>query len=397
MEMLFKAQEGQLRSVSREFVRFLYKEIDWTQRLIGVKGPRGAGKTTLLLQYLKYDLKDKNALYVSADHPYFYQKNLYELAEEFSVSGGQHLLIDEVHKAPNWSREIKSIYDSFPDLQLIFTSSSALDVYKGEADLSRRLELYVLPGLSFREYVNWTQKLSIPSMTLEELLGGHQDMSKKLLDQFKPIPIFKEFLRKGYLPFSIHLNEPSYQKRLIAIINTVLETDLLFIKQYSVANSIKMKRLLGVLAELVPYEPNVSELAKKLTLGRDTVSEYLANLENAGILNFLLSSKEGLVNLRKPRKIYLENTNFSYALKQIPDVGNLRETFALNQLLNSKNQVRSSSFGDFLVNDKWTLEVGGKNKSFKQIKGVSESYLAIDDIEIGVGTKVPLFLFGFLY
>ncbi len=397
MDSLFRFQANVLKSVNDGFYRYLYPQINWNQQLIGIKGLRGVGKTTLLLQHLKYKLPAGEALYVTADHPFFYNKGLLELAEDFVAQGGKTLVIDEVHKYENWSRELKNIYDGLPELKVIFTSSSALDILKGEADLSRRVAIYNLRGMSFREYINFTQKLDLKANSLADTLKNHVTLSTAINEQLKPLPIFKAYLKQGYFPFGLQLEEKDFQKRLLQVLNTVLEVDLAYIEGYSVSNIIKIKRLLGVLAEIVPYQPNISDLALRLSLGRDTVLAYLNHLQQAGILNFIYSAKAGMSNLRKPEKIYLENTNLAYALKEQPNIGSIRESFLLNQLQSIDCLVTLPEKGDFVIDQNTTVEVGGKNKAFEQIKDLNNAYVLADDIEIGYQKKIPLWLFGFLY
>ena len=350
-----------------------------------------------MLQHLKFQLDRKVSLFASADHPYFYNKGIFDLAEEWVVLGGKYLIIDEVHKLERWSNELKVVYDSFPDLKIIFSSSSALNIYQGEGDLSRRLSLYELSGLSFREYISFQGMAQLPSITLGQLVTDHQEIATEWLKVIKPIPLFREYLRVGYFPFSRELDEVEYLKRLIAVLNTVLEVDLAHAQSYSVSNTAKVKRLLGTIAELVPYEPNISSLASKLGLGRNTVLSYLQHLQDAKILNAIYHEQKGVAGLQKPSKIYLENTNLSYALRDIPEMGNLRETFVLSQVRNMNLDVQLPKKGDFLVDNQYLFEVGGRNKTRDQIKDFPNGYLLKDDVEIGFDQSIPLWMIGFLY
>jgi predicted AAA+ superfamily ATPase len=393
---LYSFQENLVKLTSRDFTRFLFDEIKWKQRMIGIRGLRGTGKTTLLLQYLKFNLKGKG-LYATADHPWFYDHSLLDLAETFEKEGGQVLLIDEIHKYPNWSRELKNIYDGFPKLQIVFTASSALEIQKGEADLSRRVVSYELPGLSFREYVNFTTKESLPKISLPALVSAPNDFTRELPKSWKPLPLFKKYLQAGYFPFSKDEEDDLFAIKLNQVINTVLETDLASIEQYTAGNVVQIKKLLGVISESVPFTPNIAALANKMKMGRDTVNMFLLHLERARLLNLLHYSTKGVAALQKPDKIYLENTNLSYALKDQPEKGSLRETFFLNQVKNSKHQVHLTDKGDFIVDKKWTFEVGGKTKTNDQIKNVKNAFLALDEIDSGYQNRIPLWLFGFLY
>jgi uncharacterized protein len=396
LERLYSFQENLIKSTNREFTRFMFDEIKWKQRMIGIRGLRGTGKTTLLLQYLKFNLQG-NGLYVSADHPWFYDHSLFDLAETFEKEGGNVLLIDEIHKYPNWSRELKNMYDGFPQLQIIFTASSALEIQKGEADLSRRVVSYELPGMSFREYVNFTEKISLPKIALTDLIATPNNFIRELPRSWKPLAAFKKYLQSGYFPFSKEEEDDLFIIKLNQVINTVLETDLASIEQYTAGNVIQIKKLLGVISESVPFTPNIAALAGKMKMGRDTVNMFLLHLERARLLNLLHYSTKGVAALQKPDKIYLENTNLSYALKDQPEKGALRETFFLNQMRNSKHQVHLTGEGDFIINKKWTFEVGGSTKKEDQIKNVKNAFLALDEINQAYQNRIPLWLFGFLY
>jgi uncharacterized protein len=382
--------------VTLDFTRPLYHSIQWKQRMFGIKGLRGVGKTTLLLQYLKFKLKG-NGLYVTADHPWFYDKSLLDLAEEFEKEGGHVLLIDEIHKYPRWSSQLKNIYDGHPDLQVIFTASSTLEIQKGEADLSRRVISYELTGMSFREYLALSYGYEVKPVSLEAVLKNSQSIISKLEFPQKVLPLFKNFLRMGYFPFSENNPASDFLVKLNQVINAVLETDLALVENYSAGNVAKIKKLLGIISASVPFTPNISALAGQMHLGRDTVNNFIVHLQRARLLNLIFYTKKGAASLQKPDKIYLENTNLSYALHDAPDVGSLRETFFINQLRNAGYQVTLPLSGDFLVNQKWTFEVGGRSKTEEQIKKAANSYLAIDGIEDGYQNRIPLWLFGFLY
>ncbi|HAS60416.1 MAG TPA: AAA family ATPase [Algoriphagus sp.] len=397
MQVLIDFQDSLLLAIKEDFQRFLSKKINWNQRMIGIKGPRGAGKTTLMLQHLKFTLSKNqvNGLYVTADHPWFYQNTLLDTAMSWFQKGGQVLLIDEVHKYPNWSRELKNIYDGLPQLQVIFSASSALDIYRGESDLSRRVISYSLPGLSFREYLKLSEVVDFPSFSLEDLQKRHREISQEVISKFRPLPHFEKYLSRGYLPVFIE-GEHEYGSKLEQIINTVVDTDLAYISSYNAGTAAKVKKLLGVIAESAPFKPNVSAISAKLSISRDRILEHIYQLKDARILNVLLTKGKGISRLQKPDKLYLENTNLSFAINSSPDKGALRETFLLNQLLNAGYEVFEPKKGDFWVNG-LTLEVGGKNKSSKQVISEEKYLIASDDIETGWGEKVPLWLFGFLY
>lgn len=400
MDELISYQITLLNRVNNNWQRYLYPEFkNSKERLLGIKGLRGVGKTTMLLQYLAYDYPEKNkGLYVTADHPYFYQNTLFDLAGEWYRNGGKLLLIDEVHKYLNWSRELKLIYDGYPDLRVVFTSSSALDLFRGESDLSRRLMTMTLHGLSFREYLSYKHEIVLKKYPLNIILENPASLSSDFPSSFRPLPFFRDYLKSGYFPFSKELEESNFTSRLIQIINTVLESDLSYIKDYSASNINKIKNLLGVIASSAPFEPNISKIAEKLHLGRNTVNQYLQHLRDAFIVSLVNKSSGGISQLQKPDKIYFENPAFAYALQHAPNIGTIRETFFYNQLNNAGHNVfLSSKGGDFQVDKKWIFEIGGKNKGQTQIIGNKNAYLASDDIEFGFGNKIPLWLFGLLY
>lgn len=396
MDILLEFQENLLRPVKNEFRRYLHNRINWNQRMIGIKGPRGAGKTTLMLQHLKFDLGlPSDALYITADHTWFYNHTLMDTANDWHKQGGKILFIDEVHKYPNWSVELKNIYDGLPEMQVVFSASSALDIYRGEADLSRRVISYLLSGLSFREYLLFTHNLSFDPVTLEEIRVGHREISRRITENFHPLPLFKKYLETGYLPIIVE-GEDTYLMKLNQIINTIVDTDLAYIASYNSGTAIKVKKLLGVIAESVPFKPNIAALARKLDLSRDSVYQYTYQLSDARLLNTISAEGKGVSTLQKPDKIFLENTNLAFALKENPDIGNIRETFVLNQLINAGLKVSTPDEGDFLTGD-LTIEVGGKNKNSAQVNHLEQFLIASDDIETGSGNKIPIWLLGFLY
>ncbi|MET0393866.1 MAG: AAA family ATPase, partial [Chitinophagaceae bacterium] len=329
-------------------------------------------------------------------HYWFYTHNLVETADAFYKNGGRYLFIDEVHKYPRWSTELKNIYDSYPQLRVVFSSSSALDIYRGEADLSRRVITYELPGLSFREFLVLQGLGTFETYAWKDIVKKHADISREILKKIQPLPWFKKYLQYGYLPIFKESEAAEIPLRLSQTINTVIETDLSYAEEYTVATSFKIKKLLGVLAESAPFKPNISALSRKLDSGREYVYAWMQHLERARLLNLLHAAGKGVSALQKPEKLYLENTNLAYALKAVPDIGAIRETFLLNQLVNKKLAVTLPETGDFLVND-IHLEVGGKSKTARQVKKQGGYLVAADDIETGIGTKVPLWLWGMMY
>jgi predicted AAA+ superfamily ATPase len=398
MEKLISFQDNLLRNIKSDFRRYLYDSISFGERMIAIKGIRGVGKTTMVLQYLKTQNLNKS-LYVTADHPWFYTKNLLDTAEEWHKMGGRLLIIDEVHKYKAWSSELKNIYDGFPDMQIIFTASSALDIYRGEADLSRRVLSYSLHGLSFREYLIINKIASFKTYSLTELLMNHRAIASEIIEQIEsPLRHFKAYLRHGYLPFGlVKGNEQDYLTRVFQIIDACLAYDLAFINDYSAEHQSKIKRLLGILSETVPYIPNILELATQLQIGRNTLLMLLQHLEQASLINLINKTGKGFSALQKPDKITLENTNFCYALSNVPDEGSMREIFFVNQLRNAGYTVEVADTADYLIDGKITVEIGGKSKKKKQIKAINDAFIIKDNIETSVGNVVPLWLFGFLY
>jgi predicted AAA+ superfamily ATPase len=396
MERLYQISNNAIANAPDSFKRFIFDEIDLSQRMIGISGARGSGKTILLVQILKQIHKETNALYTSLDDLYFSEKKLLYFAEDFYKNGGKVLLLDEVHRYKNWSQELKNIYDSIPGLKIIFTSSSALDIYKGTHDLSRRAVIYHLPGLSFREYLLLGHGIDFPVLTLEKVLYDNTEFCFKINSQFRPIVLFDEYLMHGYYPFFKETGS-SYLRQLNNTVNLAIEVDLAAIHNIDYHSIIKIKKMLSVLSRIVPYKPNIEHLAKQIGTTRDTLLKYLYYLEKAQILKWLGRDSFGINYLNKPDKLYLNNTNLAYALGvQQPDIGNLRETFFLNQL-SVKHVVSYPEKGDFRVNDKYLFEVGGKSKTQKQIKGEENAFIVADDIEYAFGNKIPLWLFGFLY
>lgn len=350
----------------------------------------------MLLQYIKeYLPSESSPLYVSLDDLYFSSNRLYELAEEFIKYGGTHLFLDEVHRYFNWATEIKLIYDDFPELKLIFTGSSILDISNAKADLSRRAMVYTLPGLSFREYLNFTDN-AFEKIDLQDILLNHEQIAAKISYEQKILPQFNEYLESGYYPFFKEY-KINYGDRLREVVNLILDYDLILVKKIPVEALIKLKKLVFILSNSVPFKPNISKLSEITGISRNTLVNYLNVLEEAAILNLLHTESTGIGYLRKPEKVYLENSNLIYALSQNkPETGTIRETFFLNQLRES-HQVVFKNKGDFFVDDKFLFEVGGKSKTWKQIAGEPDSYIAADGVEVGFKNKIPLWLFGFLY
>lgn len=380
------------------FVRSLAGKIDWSDRLIGILGARGTGKTTLLLQRLKQQFGvSTKAAYITLDDIYFTENRLVHFAESFRQHGGQFLFIDEVHKYPEWAREIKNLYDTYKDLRIVFTGSSITDMLRQNADLSRRAIQYELPGLSYREYLAFIKILDVPPLALPNLLENHVAIASELNSKFKPLQHLPDYWKTGYYPFFVE-NINTYSVRIEQLVKMIIETDMRFIDDFDPANTRKIYQLLYILATNVPFKPNVTKLSDKIGLHRNTLVQYLHYLEKARLINSLVAAGKSISTLQKPDKIYLENTNLQYALApQTVDRGTLRESFMMNQLVNAKYRVALPPAGDFHVDEQYTFEVGGKDKSAAQLKDIKNSFVVADDLETGIYNKIPLWLFGFLY
>jgi predicted AAA+ superfamily ATPase len=385
-------------ATSLNFTRSILQEVDWDSRLIGIKGARGVGKTTMLLQYIKTYLKPQlnETLYVSLDTFWFNNTSIYELADAFNKRGGLFLFLDEVHKYPNWAQELKNIYDDFPNLKIIFTGSSLLEILNARADLSRRAVVYNMQGLSFREYLSIETQINFQYYTLDDIINHHYEIAAGINAKIKVFKYFETYLKSGYYPFYKE-NPKLYNLRLGEVINMILDIELPILRQIDVAYIPKLKQLLSIIAKSVPFKPNVSKLSDKIILNRQTLLSYLNYLDEAGITKNLYKPNTGISQLQKPNKIFLENTNLMYLLANLDaNIGNLRETFFANQL-NYKHQLHYVDKADFLVNNIYTFEIGGKDKKQSQIKHIENAYIAADDIVYGFNNKIPLWLFGFLY
>jgi len=383
---------------SMDIIRPIAKSIDWNDRLIAVLGARGTGKTTLLLQRLKAEYgTSKEALYITMDDIYFTGQLLSDLAIQFRQQGGKILFIDEVHKYPNWAREIKNIYDFYKDLKIVFTGSSIIDINRQNADLSRRAVQYEMNGLSYREYLQFIGVGEFDTFQLEDILEHHVEIANSLSLKFKPLQYFNEYLRHGYYPFFIK-NINTYAIRVERVVRLIIEGDLQFVAGFNPHHSRKIYQLMSILATNVPFKPNITKLSEKTGIHRNMIVEYLYSLNNARLINSLAANGKSISILQKPDKIFLENTNLLFALApENVDTGSLRESFFMNQLSNTEHNISLPLKGDFLVDDTYTFEVGGTGKANKQIEGIDQAYLALDNLESGINNKIPLWLFGFLY
>jgi predicted AAA+ superfamily ATPase len=398
MEELFNRYQRISQKIQTDFVRSFMQEVNWNARLIGIKGARGVGKTTLLLQYLKINFTDNRALtlYVSLDSFAFRGKTLLGLADEFVRNGGKHLFLDEVHKYPNWAQELKNIYDDYSELQIVFTGSSLLEILNSRADLSRRVVIYHMQGLSFREYIMLETGIYFAPLTLESILKDHLHLAGLINAKIKVFPHFEKYLKQGYYPF-YREELDLYEHRVEEVINMMLEIELPLLRGMDIGLVPKIKQLLVIISESVPFVPNIVRLSKKIEIHRTTLMSYLFYLQELGLTFHLVKEAGGSVRLQKPAKIYLENTNLMYVLSSLSaNRGNVRETFFANQV-GYKHKISFHEKTDFLVNNTYAFEIGGKDKSKKQISGMENAYIVSDEIEYGYQNKIPIWLFGFLY
>lgn len=389
MDQLFEFSRKKVEETSLDFFRYKYDQIKWNGRMLGIVGPRGVGKTTMLLQYIKQNLSLNDTLYLSADQMYFASHALLEVADQFNKMGGKHLFIDEIHKYPTWSQELKEIYDRYSDMQVIFTGSSILDIYKGMSDLSRRAPIYEMQGLSFREYLHLFHQIEVPLLSLEDILA-HKETIPNVAH---PLPLFKEYLQNGYYPFSRDID---FKQELLQVVNQTMENDIPQYASLNVSVARKLKRLLGVVANSVPFKPQMTTLAQVTEISRNDVPDYLYYMERAGMIMQLRTATQGIRELGKVEKVYLDNTNLMAILaEKQPEIGNVRETFFLNQM-RVNHVVKSSAISDFEI-DKLTFEIGGKSKGKRQLLDAEQGFIVKDDIEFGYSNVIPLWAFGLNY
>lgn len=396
MEQLLEKSAVLIQRVSTDKKRYLYDEINWSNRLIGIKGARGTGKTTLVLQKLKaLGISPTQGTYWSLDDFYFTTHSLVETAEEFYKKGGQYLFLDEVHKYKNWSIHIKNLYDFYPELKIVFTGSSIIDISREEGDLSRRMLMYKLPGLSYREYLAFNDLYNFEPIDLKDILSIDRKWAEIFPVGFKPLAHFQDYLQYGYYPFSAE-DKQGYAMRLQQLMRLIVEYDMAELKGFDIRNAKKMLQLLNVIAANVPFQPNITNIAAKSAIHRNSVVSYLHFLEQAQLIKLLYASGISLATLQKPEKVYLNNPNLAFSFPSAnPNKGNLRETFFISQVA-VKHKVSYPKQGDFLVDDIYTFEVGAKNKTNKQIETLENAFVVADDLEFPI-SKLPLWLFGFLY
>ncbi len=405
MQEIFSYSNRLIDIVIMDFKRYLFDEINWNTRLIEILGARGVGKTTLMLQRASLLNREKSnqAVYLSLDDKLLFQYSIIDIAEQLVQYGVKYLFLDEVHKYPakfkdfDWSAEIKNIYDKFPELHVIYSGSSILKIYKGQGDLSRRKSSYRLAGLSFREFLDFRERIKMEKVLFPDLLQEHHDIAKKITTEIKVIPYFKEYLKTGVFPF--YKEDPGfYFDRLNAILNVIIETDIPAVSEISFVTSFKLKKLLAAIASSVPYVPNLLKLRRELLItDQRTLLKYLDYLEKSEVISVLSQKVTGNKIMQKPDKIYLSNTNYFYSLNmQNEQIGTIRETFFNNQL-NVNHSLQLPKVGDFVIDGRYLFEIGGKNKTTRQVGKDKNTFIAMDDIELGFQQQIPLWLFGFLY
>lgn len=399
MEQLLEKHRQFLQTVPMEIVRDSIHDIDWTAPMLSIRGPKGVGKSTLMRQYIKshFSSDDPTVLYCSLDSVYFANHTLLDTAKKFFMNGGRHLFFDEVHKYDNWSIELKEIYDLYPQLQLCISSSSLLNLYAGQADLSRRCINYDIQGLSFREFLRFYKNIDLPRFTLEQILMSPNTICDTVKAVCSPVAEFKDYLHFGYYPFYLNYKN-SYYTAIEQVVNTIIDVDLVNVGKVDSANCRKIKALMSILCTSEPYELDISKMSIQSGLSRNTLVDYLSRMDQAGLLTLLYSDLKNVKKMQKPDKIFIENPNMLYALSSSAiKIGTARETFAVNQLTYQHQVEFGKKQGDLHVDGVYTFEIGGENKDFSQIANIPQSYVFADDLDSAIGNKLPLWLLGFLY
>lgn len=398
MESLFQKHRVLVSQVNMKIVRQLMNSIDWEKQLVSIRGSRGVGKTTLMRQYIRktYGVNAGEALYLVMDSMYFTTHSLLDVAERFHLMGGKHLFLDEVHKYPTWSREIKEICDLWPDMKITFTGSSLLQILNADADLSRRVLSYDMTGLSFREYLQFYKGIELPSYPLDKLLSDADEICKQVCDACHPQPLFEEYLRVGYYPF-YDGNEQEYYSRIENVVSFIIDQEMTQFCGVEPAYTRKLKAMLLFLANNVPYDVSIAKLSSYLEINKTTVLSYLSSMQRAELLNLLYADNLSVTKMQKPDKVYIHNPNMLYALSTEEKIGTIRECFVVNQLSAKHTVEYGKTQGDFKIDGKITFEVGGKDKSFEQIADIPDSYVLADSMMFPIGKKLPLWIVGFLY
>ena len=399
MDTLLKKHDRLWEITPLEIVRQWAYSINWDARLMAIRGPKGVGKSTMMLQDSKqhYAYMDRQVLYVSCDDAYFATHSLLDLAEQFYLTGGKHLFIDEIHKYENWSREIKEIYDSYPTMKMVISGSSLLSLTEGDADLSRRCINHDIQGLSFREFLHFYKGIEMPIYPLEDVLTNPASLIQEMNSKGRPVALFQEYLRNGYYPYYLN-NETDYYLAIQQVVNHTIDDELTKICKVDVGNTRKIKALMTMLCASEPYQLDISKLSVQSGLKRETVVAYLNYMDKAKLLHLLYCDLVNAKRMQKPDKIYIDNSNMLYAWATTPvRIGTARETFVVNQL-SAKHQVEfGKKKGDFKIDGIYTIEVRGEDKDSRQIANLPNSYILADNIETAIGHKLPIWVVGFLY
>ncbi len=395
---MFKKHKMLISQINTGIVRDMMHSVNWEKQLVAIRGSRGVGKTTLIRQYIKqkFGISAGEALYCVMDSMYFANHTLLELAEQFHLMGGTHLFLDEVHRYPTWSREIKEIIDLYPNMKITFTGSSLIQILNADADLSRRVLSYTMEGLSFREYLQFYKGIHIPVYGLEDIMTNYDDICAETNKMCHPQPLFEEYLRVGYFPF-YDGDEEEYYSRIENVIDFIVGQELPQFCGVDPANTRKVKALIQFLADSVPYELNIAKLSARLELNKNTVLSYINSLGRAELLMLLYSDSKTITRLQKPDKIYLHDPNMFYALGFGEKIGTIRECFLINQLSVNHTVEYGKEQGDFIIDGNITIEVGGPDKTFVQVANIPNSYIFADRIELPVGKKLPLWMAGLVY
>ena len=398
METLMQKHRMYISRVSMEIIRGIMNDISWEKPLVAIKGSRGVGKSTLMKQYIRknYGINAGEALYCVMDSIYFSSHSLLDLAERFHQMGGKHLFLDEVHKYPTWSQEIKEISELYPDLKITFSGSSLLQILNADADLSRRVLPYTMEGLSFREFLHFYKGIELPRFTLDEILSDTDGVCDKVNSLCRPQKMFEEYLRVGYYPF-YDGSEVEYYTRIENVVTYIIEQEMPMFCGIDPAYTRKLKAMMMFLAGNLPYEVNISKLASYLEINKNTVLSYLGSMDRAELINLIYADNKSVTKMQKPDKIFIHNTNMLFALSSQNQTGTVRECFVVSQLSPGHSVEYGRAAGDFKIDGTVTLEVGGESKSFEQIADIPDSYILADNMEYPVGKKLPLWIVGLAY
>ena len=399
MDILLEKHDRIIDLTPTEIIRQWAKSINWDARLLSIRGPKGVGKSTMMRQYIKqhYEYMDRQVLYVSCDDSYFSNHTILDLVKQFYLRGGKHLFLDEIHKYDNWSSEIKEAYDFYPTMQIVISGSSLLSMTKGDSDLSRRCIDHDIQGLSFREFLHFYKGIEMPVYPLEEVLANPAPLIKQMNSLGRPVALFHEYMKYGYYPYYKD-NAIDYYQAIEQVVNQTIDDEMTKICKVEPSNTRKIKALMTMLCASEPYEVDITKMSVQSGLKRETILNYLGYMENAKLVQLLYCDLINVKRLQKPDKIYIDNPNMLYAWATTPvHIGTVRETIVVNQLAAKHKVEYSKKKGDFVVDQKYTIEVGGEDKDFRQIKDIPNSYVLADNIETAVGNKLPIWVVGFLY